>query len=63
MRINNNNSLYINKWIRSCEHLLLEKLNDTNIDLIHYEENIPEDCTSLFERLGFKLIRTEEYSE
>lgn len=55
--------MYINKWNRSCEHLLLEKYMDTNIDLIHYEENISEDCSSLFERVGFKLIRIEEYSE
>ncbi|CAD8079801.1 unnamed protein product [Paramecium sonneborni] len=47
----------------SCEHLLLEKYMDTNIDLINYEENIIEDCSSLFERVGFKLIKTEEYSE
>ncbi|CAK76653.1 unnamed protein product (macronuclear) [Paramecium tetraurelia] len=56
LRIQNNTNL-------SCEHLLLEKYMDTNIDLINYEENIPEDCSSLLERVGFKLIRIEEYSE
>ncbi|CAD8091113.1 unnamed protein product [Paramecium sonneborni] len=36
---------------------------DNNIDLINYEDNIPEDCSSLFERVGFKLIKIDEYSE
>jgi hypothetical protein len=29
--------------------------------MIHYEENILEDCTTLFERMGYELIKREEY--
>ena len=46
---------------RSCEYLLLEKINGSEINMIHYEENIPEDCSTLFERMGYEMIKREEY--
>ena len=46
---------------RTCEYLLLEKINGSDINVIHYEENIHEDCSTLFERLGYEMIKREEY--